>query len=201
MNITTTLRYGPIETEISGEGWEEVQRELLAFIEFLNEHEEELQLDSPMQHPPLNTEVAADPSDGGGGEEHPLTAIASELDIPLDDLDEIVYVDPDFDEDPQLLLDPDEYGETTVEQQRNAAYVLLYVWDKCYGNDRMETSKLNDIFALGGISTNNLYRAWRDEGQGKFDPQGQGPSASVALTGVGERTARTVLQELASEDP
>lgn len=200
MNITATLRYGPIETEIAGEDREEVEQELLAFIEFINENEDELELELPARRQSAESEAVSSQSLEGDNEENPLAPIANELGISLDNLDEVVYVDPDLDENPQLLLDAEEYGEKTVEQQRNAAYVLLYVWMKCYGNDRMESSRLRDILALGSISTANLYRAWRDEGQGKFDSQGKGPGASVALTGVGERTARTVLQDLASED-
>lgn len=200
MTLTVTLTYGPIEAEISGEDREEVQGELLDFIEFLNENEEDLKLSLPSQKATSDGVEDAAVSEEEGGDEHPLDPIASELGVPTDDLDDVIYVDPDFEEDPQLLLDADDFGSTTIDQQRNAAYVLLYVWDECYGNDRMRTSKLNDIFALAGISTNNLYLAWRDEGQGKFDSQGQGPSASVSLTGVGERTAKTVLQDLVSPD-
>lgn len=200
MTIKVTLNYGPIEAEISGEDRDEVQSELLGFIEFLKENEGDLELGLPLQQPTPDDVGAAVASEARDGDDRPLATIARELGVSTDDLDDVIYVDPNLEEDPQLLLDPDDFGSTTVEQQRNAAYVLLYVWDECYGNDRMRTSKLNDIFALAGISTNNLYLAWRDEGQGKFDSQGQGPSASVSLTGVGVRTAKTVLQDLVNAD-
>lgn len=199
MNINVTLQYGAIEAEISGEDRDEVQSELLEFIEFLNENEDDLNLNLSPQQPDADVTQDSGPAVDEGSE-HPLAPTARQLGVSVEDLDDVIYVDSDLEEDPQLLIDSEDLGENTVEQQRNAMYALLYVWDECYNNGRMPTSKLNELLELGGISSNNLYRARRGEGQGKFDSQGQGPSASVRLTGVGERAAKTMLQDLVSAD-
>lgn len=197
MTVTVTLTYGPIEAEISGEDREEVQSELINFIDFVNENSEQLQVEAP---------PAPAPASGGSGEavetveesidDHPLAPLAKKLGVDPADLDKIVYVDPDFEEEPQVLVEPESLGQSTVEQQRTAAYVLLYIWDEVYDDGRMRTTKLKDILELAGVSTSNLDRAWKNEGEGKFDSQGYGRSATVGLTGVGKRNALSRFQEL-----
>lgn len=197
MAITVTLTYGPIEAEISGEDRDEVQEELIGFIEFLEENSEQLQIEAPAAPTTASGESeGATEATAASTDDHPLAPLAKKLGIEPADLDEIVYVDPDFEDEPQVLVEPDGLGESTIEQQRTAAYVLLYIWDNVYDNSRMKTSKLKEILELAGVSSSNLNRAWNNEGEGKFDSRGYGPSASVGLTGVGKRTALSRFKDL-----
>lgn len=212
MELTITFQHGPLDAEFTGEDREEIQEDLLKFVDFLNENAEQFQGIEPpkpdseeLEEPSLDSdrwqdddeeESSSDSSSGSDSQDNPLSSLARKTDNPVEELEDLIYVDPDNEEDPQLMLDKDRLGENRAERQRNAAYIILRVWEECYDEERMKTSKLKNIFTMSGISDNSLYNAWGGSGKGKFDATGKGSSATVGLTGPGKRKALKVIQEL-----
>lgn len=220
MEVTFNLQFGPLDAEFTGGDREELQENLVKFVEFLEENGEifdGIDIEPPSETPEgapgvdsgyweqkAQQEQAQSQQDTSGrdeGEESVLYPIARKVGASVADLEELVYVDEDGDEHPQLLIDDiDRLGDTVPERQRNAALILLLVWHDCYGEEKMKTSLLKDILSMADISTNHLSRAWSDKGEGWFDPRGYGQSATIKLLGPGKRQARSVLKDLVEDD-
>lgn len=215
MELVVELDTGPVNAEFSGEDWSEVEPELQGLINFLEKNHETLSEIAPYSTNPQYTgDVAgADGAAPNGGldseasgeadskpDEGPLASLVRKTGKSVEGLDDLVYVDPDGEELPQVLAEKSVLGGSKAERQRNAAYMILAVWDECYGEERMKTSDFKDILTMSGISDNNLYNAWVGAGKGDFHSTGQGPSATVGLTGPGKRQALKVFQSLADSD-
>lgn len=217
MELNVTLDYGSLNAEFQGGDREEIQDGLAKFVEFLNENDELFDgidnhgpIDAPEEQADLDPERWEDSesdSESNNGQninsnqsENPLAPLARKMGISVDVLDEIVYVDPEGEEMPQLMADKQFFGDSTTERQRTAAYILLKVWEECYeGEDRMKTSNLKTLLTMADISDNNLYNAWAGPGKGDFNPTGRGDAATVGLTGPGGRQAMKELRRVAQE--
>lgn len=215
MELVVEFDTGLVNAELKGDSWAEIEPELQGMIGFLQDEDgalSEIATHSILpQHtagvtkavgaasgavpPSGKREDAGSDPDGG-----PLAALVRKTGKSVDELDELVYVDPDGEELPQVLADKSVIGDSKAERQRNAAYMILAVWDECYGEERMKTSDFKDILTMSGISDNNLYNAWVGAGKGDFHSTGQGPSATVGLTGPGKRQALKVFQSLADSE-
>lgn len=199
--MSVKLDYGPLNAEFQGGDKDEIQTNLIEFVEFLKENEEVLGSIDVSTDGAAGAEVPSDSnsnaSDGAGDQgsnEHPLAPLAHHLGEPPETLEELIYVSVENEELPQLLVeDVDELGDSVVERQRNAALVLLLVWEECYGKSKMKTSDIKDVFSRMDISTSNTYRAWE---KSSFKQRGQGSSATIQLRGPGEREAYSILREL-----
>ncbi|MFK8214525.1 hypothetical protein [Haloferax volcanii] len=225
MEITVSLRQGPLDVEFVAEDREQLETDLVEFVGFLNENSEVFDgLESPSRKEELAegqpgvdsdfwTEKAKqqseqqeptpepqEPDEQTGDSDHPLSNIARKTGVDVKTLDEIVYVDPEGEETPQILIDKSELGDSKSARQRHAAYIILTVWEECYGEERMKNSELKTILSLAGISENHLYNAWSGAGKGNFDPTGRGASATTGLTGPGKREALKFIQELVEEE-
>lgn len=215
MELTVTLNHGPLNAEFSGEDREEIQQNLIKFMQFLDENGEIFEgvgyreseekdgspgVDSDYWEEKSMQEQDSNP-DTADREDSVLYPISKKVGVSVTDLEEIVYVDEDGEELPQLLIDDlKRLGETVPERQRSAALILLLVWKECYGEEQMRTSDLKDIFAMKDISTSKTDRAWSNKGESWFDSSGHGVSASVKLRGPGERKAYSLLKDLIEND-
>lgn len=216
MQLTITLNHGPLDVEFNGDDREELQEELLGFSQFIEENsgifdgvefsngkstdEEEPGIDSDYWEEKAENGGSSEGDSKTNGRDHPLASLARQTGSSVDRLDEIIYVDPEGEEPPQLLIDKSRLGSKKAERQRHAAYLLLLVWENCYEEERMKNSDLKRTLSIANISDNNLYNAWAGAGKGNFDPSGRGASATLGLTGPGEREALKLMKKLAEED-
>lgn len=207
-----TVDYGPLNAEFQGGDQEELQDNLVEFVEFLEENDDVFDAirasyngnggsatsDINAGYIEEGTEEQTNGESVGEVEEedHPLKSLARNANTSTETLDDIIYVDPDGEEKPQLLVSKKHLGGTKAERQRTAAYILLRVWEDCYGEERMKTSELKSLLTMANIKEDKLYNAWKGAGKGDFDPTGRGESATVGLTGPGRRQAIKVLQQL-----
>lgn len=214
MELTIKFQHGPLDAEFTGEDPKEVQENLLEFVDFLGKNTEQFEDIEPpesdsegLKKPGLDSDRWKETSDNHSTnnssnseeeeeEDHPLASLARKANTSAKTLNEIIYVDPDGEEEPQLMIEKTELGENKTERQRTAAYMILRVWDDCYGEDRMKTSKLKNILTMSGVSDVDLFNAWNGPGKGNFDSRGSGASATVGLTGPGKRRALKTIQEL-----
>jgi hypothetical protein len=206
MEIKLMLEYGPIDAEFIGDDREELESEFESFLDFVNENSDRLNgLEVPESREMGTNGAGQSANENGeasstdGSQQSPLASLARKADTTTKVLNDIVYVDPDKEEDPQVLIDKGKLGSNKTERQRTAAYILLRIWEDCYDEERMDTSKLMNILAMSGISDNDLYNAWKGPGKGDFDSRGKGSSATVGLTGPGKRKALKVLKDLSQE--
>lgn len=201
MEITATLDYGSLEVELSSDKREEVEQNLLEVVGFLEENDEIFDgLNRAVQGDYSQAELGKakwtendthqEPSEDGS----PLDKLERKLGVTTEFIDEIVYVDPDGEEQPQLMVDGDRLGGSVPERQRHAAFIILTVLKECYNEKEMQTSQFKDILAFAEISDSNLHRAWDDS---LFEQSGMGGSAKVTLKGPGKREAKKFFKELA----
>lgn len=211
MELTVTFQHGPLDAEFTGENRAEIQQNLIEFVEFLEENSEHFEgfefseAEDDYEETVLDSDrwgeddESKSETEGPSDDSHPLGPLARKANTTVESLDEIVYVDPNNEEEPQLMVDKSLLGDNKTERQRAAAYVILYVWEDCYNEERMKTSKLMNILTMSGISDNDLFNAWKGPGQGNFNPKGSGSSATVGLTGPGKRRSLKIIQDLVVE--
>lgn len=216
MNITVSLRHGPLDVEVEAEDSEDYQQEILDFVEFLEENDDTLQsLDGALSHhigedgttqqtsqqksgdsntnyqdDSENDDVSVD--DGG-----PLAPIASATDNSETVLENLIAAPEGDDRVPYLVIDDlDILGDSKIQKKRVAALILLFAFHKCYGEERIASSDLKDAFIRSGVPEDHINEAYKDEGKRFFDPRGRGGSASVALLGPGEREAKKEINRI-----
>gem|GEM_PF-2380843 len=211
MEVTLTLDHGPLHAEVTGEDWETVESEVVEIAEFLGENDdlfENLDVDATEPTEEEQSELGSnfwedseEPDDGEPAPDesnHALAPLAREIDVPPTDIEDIVFADASGTDNPQIITDNSVLGDSKTGRQRNATYFLLLVWDYCYDEKRVKNSKVKTVLSLSGISDKSLYNIWSyGEYKGHFDQQGRGSSATVSLTGPGEREAKIRLQSLA----
>lgn len=207
MELNVTLDYGSLNAEFQGGDREEIEENVLQFIQFLQDNEENLngvmtveRRDGDEQAgngtPP---EEKSGSTDDGRGEKdisdnHELAPIASEVDASIEELEELIYVSVEEDDLPLLLIDDvDRLGDSVPDRQANTAMVILLVWKKVYGEDKMLISDMKDIFSRMSISTSHTYRAWD---KSYFTQPSKGSGAKLKLRRPGKREARSILEDL-----
>lgn len=209
METTVNFEYGPLNVEIFAREDEDYQDEILDLLKFLENNQEKFEelgvMDtSPKMHPEKTETVSL--KDFGAGEDHsedvesgPLASIASELRVPVRELKDLVYVNPEGEDFPVLYSDEvGELGQRQTDRQRVASLILLYLWHECYDEDRVKSSALKEALELSSVSSSGMANMYQGEGDRYFDRRGRGPTATVSLTAPGKRQARKVLRELAN---
>ena len=194
MEITITVERGPIEAQFQGSTWEDIEEELQGFVDFTENNN--LLVSKDLKGSDQNEEWKPESSDDP---EDPLQPIATKVDTTVDELRDIIYVDPELEQIPQVTIEKDILGGKKAERQRHASYLILYVWKNCYGEERMSTSQLKEILSMAGISESKLANMRQGSGKGFFDSTGRGASSTIALTGPGEREALKYLKSLVEE--
>lgn len=218
MEITLTLNQGALDAEFKGADREELEDNLLQFMEFLEENEETLggveftydeedTRDEPGLDPEYWEEKEEQENKDEGERENkqnggPLSTVARTTGVTVEDLSDVIYVDLEGEQLPQLMFeDKTRLGDTKVDRQRNVSLLLLLAWHKAYGEERVKTSELKTSLSMSQVSESNLYNMWQSgKGEGWFDPSGRGNSATIALRGPGEREAYKLLRKLFKKD-
>lgn len=211
METTVTFEHGPLTVEIHALEEDNYQEELLDLLEFLDSNQEQFEgIDAPSEPQELTPgkpEVASLDQFKDGDEEElgeekdsdsPLSEIASELRIPVRELD--VFLDVG-EERPVMYLDElDDIGKKQSERQRVVSLILLYLWHEYYDKQRVKSSALKGALELSNVSSSGMANMYQGDGDRYFDRRGRGPSATVKLTPPGKRQARKLLREFVNKE-
>lgn len=213
MEFSATIEYGPLNAEVKGGEREQIEEEVLGFIEFIEENSDKIDGieihsgGSGGQDGPGNSTNGA-----GGGSSHSYTdgsaekfeAIAQRartdagtitqfLNYPDDD-DKVPYLSLDvFEEEEEIL------GSSRREKQARASLMLLYLWQEVGGVEEVESANLNTALQTSRISPKsrkNMYKALDGEADSYFSRDNQG---NVGLKQAGEITAVDQITDLAEK--
>ncbi|WP_440771249.1 hypothetical protein [Natronorubrum sp. DTA28] len=217
MDITVSLRHGPLNIEIEADTEEDYREEILGLAEFFNENGEQFEAfdlpTSPEQEYTENGEgeaqqVTLDFSDESSESETattndpdgPLAPIAKDLRMDEGLLEEILDADPEGEKSPILLLNETNIlGDLKKDRQATASLILLHVWKECNGEERVSSSDLKEALEDSGVSSSNMYNMYGGNGKRYFDTKGKGASATIALRRPGKRQAREEIKNLIEE--
>jgi len=202
MDITLRLHNDSIEAEFTGSNREELQAELIEFKKFLE------------NNPYLENEDASNQADDDHSEQMDLGEAAHTADseeqkivqalapverttsINSKELANFLYVDPEKEENPEIIIeDVEVFGGTQVEKQKSASLILLYLWQKCYDVDVITSSKLKDALTGSGIDPKNLFNMYDDD----FKRSGS-DNSELRLSRSGQLQAQEEIEELANSD-
>lgn len=200
-----------LEIEISGQDPEDVRRELLETVRFLDENKDEIEATTPV-NPNTNLKSAKtnEPVSkvGNGTNESDteannqqtetdssFTPLSRKLGIPEDRLRDVFIVEEE--DQPSLYL-PDNkvLGSQKTDRQRRASLILLALWELCYDEERVKSSDLKESLMYSDVDETKMSNMYQGEGDRYFDRAGRGPSATIALTGPGKRQAMKEIDRL-----
>lgn len=216
MEITLTLNYGPINAEFAGESRRELQDELLGFIEFIGEEENNL---SNLSTPEVNSESedegtqaplsgwegsnTSPASQDPGGVKTEFASLSTKTGVDEDTLDKLFEL-PDGEEGvPSLNMYHFEdgvlrLGDARNQRQAQASSLLLLVWEECLNEKRIEFGKLDEALITSDVETErrgSMGQAFSSDASDWFESDG----SRIYLVGKGKNHARELLQELNEE--
>jgi len=215
MEITITLDHGPLDAEFTGEEREEIEENLLAFIEFLEENEDifggsgfSIEEGNENGNPGLDPDYWEDRQDtpdethddGGTDSGTTFGSIPSRTDIDEETLNRYFGIDPDEAEPPYLSFAVEvlgESGNSRSEKQMRGSLILLTLWRECHGVEEVRSPQLKDALRISGIDDDALYAMYGfndDEGDRYFRRDGSGANTDIALTLPGEREGYDQIQ-------
>lgn len=198
MRFRITLNLGGLNAELVGENRQEIQDELVEFINFIEQNGDVL-------------ESYLAPETGGTGgtrsakdarkdiEEPPLHTADDFGDIPdrtgfdTTTLSRYFDLDPDGDEPPYLNFDAEvlgESGSSRSEKQMRASLILFTLWRECSGVEKVMSPDLKDALRISGIDDTkvaNMYQFNNSEGNRYFRREGSGQNTEMELTLPGRR--------------
>ncbi|MDG5778889.1 hypothetical protein VB779_15600 [Haloarculaceae archaeon H-GB11] len=215
MEITITLDYGPLDVEFTGGEREELEENLIAFIEFLEEDEAIFgNSDFAIDQEPGEESPGLDPdyweSQQESTQEPDSTessvaaisfgSIPNRTDIDEGTLDGYFDIDPEGEEPPYLNFDVDilgESGNSRSEKQMRGSLILMTLWREGNGIEEIGSSDLKDALRISGIDDESLYAMYgfnNDEGDRYFRRDGSGANTEITLTMPGEREGFDQIQ-------
>lgn len=225
MEITITLNHGPLDAEFTGDDREELEDNLISFIEFLEENEEvfgnsefSIEKENGSKNPGLDPDYWEDQQDTSNGttpERSRGTAISygsipSRTEFNEEVLNRYFDIDPEGEEPPYLNFDPEilgESGNSRSEKQMRGSLILLTLWRECNDVEGVQSPRLKDALRISGIDDDALYAMYRfndNEGDRYFHRDGSGAHTDISLTMPGEREGfdqiRRTIELLESED-
>lgn len=216
MEVTITLQYGPLDAEFTGEDREEIQEEVIGFIEFIEEEEEQLSnLPTPSTKDESETAGKQAPATGWDDSSPPDEAASSQQDASeFQSLASKTGVDAGFlaklydlpDNDggvPSLnmyLFDEGtlELGGYRNQRQAQASALLLYAWEECLGEKKIKYERLNEALTASDIETermDNMHQAFTGDAEEWFKSDG----SKIHLLGQGKNHTRDLLDDLAEK--
>lgn len=217
MNWKMTFELGSVGGELTGEDREEMQDELLEFIEFVEENVavKTAQVD-------LEADTSESIEDGDATQQATLTSAPPPTseeafgDIPVrtgfdaGTLSRYFDIDPSGEEPPFLDFDSEvlgELGNARSEKQMRASLILLSLWREGLDEDVVMSPDLKDALRLSGIDDTNLYNMYGfndSEGDRYFRREGSGGNTEISLTLPGKREGydqfRRTVEHLESGD-
>lgn len=218
MDITLTLNYGPLDAEFQGEDREELQDELIEFINFIEEEQGTLStLPKPQGNSDSTSEgkqtsatgwedsqadASRETEDTNDGNSE-FASISNKTGVDTDVLSKL-YELPDSDDGvPSLNMYHFEDGTLRLGSARNqrqaqASALLMFAWEDCLDEKRIDYDELDEALVASDIETerrNSMGQAFSDGASDWFESDG----SSIYLVGKGKNHARELLQELAEE--
>jgi hypothetical protein len=221
MDISVTLRHGPLDVEITADSDEDYKQELLDLAEFLEENEEHfdsLNTPAPSEETTTgdNTSKQA-PLDSHWGEEQKakqetvsvglFESVSRRTGVDESTLARIFDVPEESEandgELPAIFVDEFEegssvFGSSRRERQARASLVLLYLWDECLGVTEVESGSLSDALHMSGIDPENKYHMYNamDGDADRYFSREKGGNSTVKLTRQGNRAAIDEIKSL-----
>jgi len=220
MEVTITLDHGPLNAEFTGEEREELEDNLLAFVEFLEENEDIF--DSPdfsveQVEGGENTELDPDyweEQQEESGEEIPdqsnhepepdldinYGSIPNRTDFGEETLSQYFDIDPEGEEPPYLNFDPEvleESGSSRSERQMRSSLIILTLWRECTGAEEVRSPDLKDAVRISGVDDNGLFNMDQfnnGEGDRYFRRDSSGANTDISLTLPGKREGYDQIQ-------
>ncbi|CDK38403.1 hypothetical protein [Halorubrum sp. AJ67] len=218
IDITLTLNYGPLDAEFSGEDREELQSELIEFVEFIDE-EEAL---STLPRPEENSEPKPEDKEGdqaplsgwGDPDSSPTTQDSGSVRDEFTSLSTITGVDentldrlfelPENEEGvPSLNMYHFEngvlrLGDARNQRQAQASSLLMLAWEACLNEKKIKFDRLDDALVASDVETErrgSMGQAFSSDASDWFESDG----SQIYLVGKGKNHARKLIQELADE--
>lgn len=211
MKITATLDYGSLEIELASEDREEIENELLAFVDFIESNKESLSKAVSGTDDKTETKSGVQTTLGTTDDSDPkettssldISEITSRPHIDTQILDEFLKVPDDEEKVPYLYMDGFEEGEDVLgtsrrERQARASLLLLKAWKDLRDVDPVESEQLNESLHTSRInpdSRKNMYQAMDGDADDYFTRDFSG---DVGLTQSGERAAEDEIERLVS---
>lgn len=209
MELTVTLDYGALNAEFTGSDREEVEDNLLGFVEFLEENAEVfdgVDLSAPeesIEDPGLDPEYWEGQQETSESETTPEAElvdqeitygnIPSRTGIDREVLARYFDIDPEAEEPPYLNFDVEnlgESGDSRSEKQMRGSLILLTLWRECNDVEEVRSPALKDALRISGVNDTNLsnmYQFNSGEGDRYFRREGTGENTDISLTMPGER--------------
>jgi hypothetical protein len=215
MEITATLHHDALDVEFEGQDSDEIQAELLDFINFIDENSEELDVLNP---PAVTNEMRESESAQASVAESEETAgstpqttvdsarsdcfetIARRAQVDEEPLDRIFSIPEEENQVPYLRLDEFENGEEVLggsrqEKQARGSLLLLLLWKECREASEVNSENLNNALHTSRIepeNRSNMYQAFNGDADGYFERD----SGTVGLTQSGGRAAIDEVKNL-----
>lgn len=208
MELTVTLNHGSLAAEFTGEDREEIEENLLEFVEFLQENEEAFESDKQIDDggiqentPEIDSDYweeqqqESEPTDSEDITELDISygATASRTGFDEETIGQYFDIDLEGEEPPYLNFDADvlyESGSSRSEKQMRGSLILMTLWREGNETEEVGSSELKDALRISGIDDTNLYNMYQfndGEGDRYFRREGSGGHTEVTLTMPGKR--------------
>lgn len=206
------MDYGLVDIEVSSQNREEVEENLLEFIEFFDEHSEEFEkVDVRPEDRGQDNETGTaqttlgetrQKSESEENKERVFQIITDRIRTDPHILEKFIKVPEDEGRVPYLNLDDfedeeDVLGSSLREKQARASLVLLYIWKEIREVDEVDSADLNEALHTSRIDPKNranMYKALGGDADGYFT---RSPAGNLGLTQSGERAAVEEIERLA----
>lgn len=216
MELSVTLNYGPLNAEFSGGDQEEIQDNLVEFVEFLKENEEtfegvEIQtresggFNTPPETGSQTTDVNRESSGGKNlSSGTPFDRIVRQTGTEPDFLAKLIELPNSDDGVPSLNLYHFDEGTEVLGRHRNqrqaqASALLLYIWEECLGKKKIDYESLDEALIESDIETERrdaMGQAFGDTARDWFEFE---EGEAIWVVGTGKNKARDLIEELSQE--
>lgn len=210
MEITLTFNYGLLDAEFTGEDREKVQKELLEFVKFIEEEDSLSRLstlsvdDEPDDEERQTSATEWPESDSQNkSETSNFTSLSRKTGINEEVLSRIFKLPDDEEGVPSLNMYHFEDGTLALGNARNqrqsqASVLLLYVWEECLDQKKIDYERLDDALIESDVETERrdaMTQAFSKDAGSWFESD----TSRIWLIGQGKNHARELLHELSEE--
>lgn len=200
MKVNIEFAAGPLRIEIEADGEEDYVGAVEDILNLIEEQDFDVddilqetdgdQMVQPTLKESTNRQSAELVDESNG----PLSDLMTRTDVPIEKLEQILYVDSELEDDPYLLIDPEEaFGTVKADKQRGVMKVLLLVWDYVYDESKVSTSRLQDAVTRSNVDATKIRNQYDED----VHTSGTGRGTKIELTRPGELQAVEAIQEMA----
>lgn len=216
MNLSVTLRHGPLNVEIEGEDREEIQENLLGFADFLEQHGDTFtEFEIPESESGdtegtqtevtgfENSETSKSQVESEESFDSKYTQLAQETGVDEKILSKLINLPDDeegvpsintyhFDEGTEVL------GSARNQRQAQGSAILLYVWDVCLGEKKITYDRLDEGLIASDVETErrkNMHSAFSGDAGDWFESGG----GCIWIIGPGKTHIRELIGEMSNK--